>query len=422
MRGKHLFEKLGDIRANAISIFKERLCSKTVNGFKVAGWHNYFKSGRIGTTGSALPLLFFSEIGEEIPQFEEIIKGLQLSQYKSPPEKLGGWAILSINKWPIVEGTAWPVKALTKIPINFTRETIFLGEKWLIDNQNDDGGWGSDKRNLSRTLLTCLGISSISTITAPQWESVSNAIEWLNKSRRGDYGWGFNANSDSTVYHTALVANTMLDIGIKGNENIIIDSLKYLELNWNPFETNYLRETYDINTVNGYTRIILDHDTNSEVVKLLLRTKPNWSFNQILNAIIGFAEYHENKGFKHPETNIESIWTIIPRAKIANDCLCFFSYLFKGQNNFISTVKFNTHSHKSRSILLLMIFFKNLRNFLIKTRLILFLSILSTIAAFLIVSNLYRNGLLTAKEIALSIIIPIILFILNFLVQKSVKR
>ena len=89
-----------------------KMCTREHGNHITSGWHNFFAQGKIGTTGTATPYLFFHHLGQ-IPEEQKLISTLIDLQNNDSDEHKGGWPILSIARVPTVEGTAWPLKALT---------------------------------------------------------------------------------------------------------------------------------------------------------------------------------------------------------------------------------------------------------------------------------------------------------------------
>jgi squalene cyclase len=222
-----LLEQLQNYVQEVGNFLNSKITHNQKNNLPIAGWHNYFKPGRIGTTGSAVPLIFFHNTKITFPFRAEVLNFLLSSQCAS-----GAWSILSLAELPSVEGTAWPLKALHLAGNNDTRISLYKAEDWLISQQNEDGGWGSNKLNKPRTLLTCVVVESLTSLSSPAIVTINKALNWLTQSQRRDGSWGMELGNEGTVYHTCKVLNTLLQAGLSTNDPRIQKGMSFLKERW----------------------------------------------------------------------------------------------------------------------------------------------------------------------------------------------
>lgn len=295
------------------ALFLARIATDTSGGVAIAGWHNFFTPGRIGTAGSAVPLLFFHDIGVELPARAQVLNGLQRAQFKDAGENLGGWAILSVGGTPTVEATSWCMQAIALVGDSEARESLHLAERWLLSNQQNDGGWGSDRANDCRTLLTARSIIALTTISAMARSSISRAVEWLTRVQRPDGSWGALAGDDGNVFHTSLVVDTLLRVGLSRNDARVTRAALYLERSWSPLSLRFLSETYDVREQDGYRRVALEHDVDAAALQALTELQPEWALGRILGTINCLIEAHRSSGSFNPPAQRLSLWHVVPQ-------------------------------------------------------------------------------------------------------------
>lgn len=78
--------------------------------------------------------------------------------------------------------TATAVVALTLVDESMYAERLAAGVRWLVENQNSDGGWGDttiSKTNLSTTLLCWSALSLRETF--PAGDAITQAEEWIRR-------------------------------------------------------------------------------------------------------------------------------------------------------------------------------------------------------------------------------------------------
>lgn len=192
----------------------ERSCRDGNPG--MAGWYHYLDDSRPGVTASAVGLLLHRMTGSRFDREPEVIAYLLSEQAQDPDGRPGGWPVRTTDGFPILEATAWVVRALSLTGTGRpdVAEALRNGARWLVDNQNPDGGWGSYKGQPSRTFHTALAVLALteSGIAAPA--TFPTAAEWLRKRAvAGHPAWGPQDGASPTILHTAIALLALGRIG-----------------------------------------------------------------------------------------------------------------------------------------------------------------------------------------------------------------
>lgn len=124
--------------------------------------------------------------------------------------------VSNVNKVGVVDATAWSCLALSMCnteEVNFDT-TINNSLAWLIDSQNDDGGWGLIKNSPSRIVSTTVAlraISSISSSTSELSTAFHRGIRYVLGSAMQSGGWPDQHGREclgSTAYALILLSET----------------------------------------------------------------------------------------------------------------------------------------------------------------------------------------------------------------------
>lgn len=362
----------------------------------IAGWHNFFKPNRIGTTGSAMPLIFLDAQRIRLPHKDEVINKLRTSQFPH-----GGWAILSLGEQSTVEGTAWPMRALALVGGRQTRDAVHLAEEWLLSQQMD-GGWGSTRLNQPRTFITVSAMESLSVLSSRPSDHISCAVDWLARSQRKDWSWGPTLGEDGTVVHTAMAIRALVAAGLSPSDARIVHALSFLRDRWIPDADAFYSERYEVNqTLDKYARVTVDHDSNAIVIQTLLSLHPDWAFARILPAVQSMVAPFVLSGTLNPAGTEPSIWNIIPRAEAFSAVLKHLPAAENGRAMYFNGVTICTADpNLATPVDVARIALKQrVSRYLSATTLLLVGSIVITLA----ICGLYFKREITGKEVLLSL-------------------
>jgi hypothetical protein len=113
-------------------------------------------------------------------------------------------------------------------------------------------------------------------------------------------------------------------VGVPAADPHIASGLSFLKDKWNPDSKNFLQEIYDVHFSGTYSRVIVEHDVDAEVIQALLKVRPTWASALLLSAARNMVNLYLREGRLTPAGMQPSIWNIIPRATAFFDLLHHF--------------------------------------------------------------------------------------------------
>jgi hypothetical protein len=283
-----------------------------------AGWHNLSREGRIGTTGTALPVLFLRAVGQPIPERDAVLTALRESQ--TPDDEGAGWTILSLSgSRPNVEGTTWPLRALSLAGDREDAQRVQEADLWLTSQQNEDGGWGSTKGSDSRLTLTTSAISALILGGVRNREALDAAQDWLVRTQRsGDGSWGPTHGESGTAHHTCLAIMSLLELGARRIDQALLVAREFVLDAWKPRPQTIQTEVYDAHDPHlpdHYRKVILEHDVDALVCQALLRLGQPGD----ITTVVGGAQRLLEIPYDALQVDQVSLWNVLPRAFLAHE-------------------------------------------------------------------------------------------------------
>ena len=213
------------------------------------GWYHELARPEPGTTATALGLLAFVEAGHPFEYFDEGLALLAARQARSDDGlRDGGWATKTSLGMPVVEATGWIARFLARARCDLREDApdTRRAYRWLLRNQNPDGGWGSLHGCPSRVWLTCLALRALSQLN-PYDPAVDRGVEWLTADRTAHRpGWGPTPASRPTVTHTAFALVTLAEARPELRTERLLDAYDWLLDHLDPDDDHTWIETYDV--------------------------------------------------------------------------------------------------------------------------------------------------------------------------------
>lgn len=381
------------------------------DGKALHGWHNFFEQ-KVGSTGSAIVLVYFKRTRQDFEDTENVLKSI-LDARKENNDKCS-WAILHIPHLNTIEGTIFPMLSL----VEYNSESkynniIFDTVSWILQTQLNNGGWNSNgnPNSPARVNLTCNVLDLLDKLKGEyNPNNFDRGINWLINSQNKDGSWGEVTGKTGNIFFTAKALKTILKSGNKISHQNVLKATNYIVSNYCK-NHSFIAESYDIKFNDGYNRIVLEHDIRAEIIELYCVCPNLFSDKFIFSILADALEYYKENKFINVENSLkkQTIWTIVPIAtaitkmyeKILPQAEQHWGLLF---DKFI--VSDMSEKVNSNLQFVFSYFIKPLKN---KKIFLWSIAFLCTIA----VVTLFVFQIISFKELLLSVIIPIILFLLG---------
>jgi hypothetical protein len=213
------------------------------------GWYHDLTRPEPGSTATAVGLLAFTEARRVFDHFDEGLAYLSSRQISSGDRLAdGGWSTKTSLGMPVVEATAWIARFLARARCDLREDApdVRRAYRWLLHNQNPDGGWGSLLGCPSRVWLTCLALRALTQLN-PYEPAVERAVEWLIADRTGQRpGWGPTPTAAPTVTHTAFALVTLAEARPGRQCEEVLAAHDWLRDHFAPEDEHTWIETYDV--------------------------------------------------------------------------------------------------------------------------------------------------------------------------------
>ncbi|MFC7393981.1 prenyltransferase/squalene oxidase repeat-containing protein [Scopulibacillus cellulosilyticus] len=165
----------------------------------------------------------------------------------------GGWGFSENNSsLPDIDDTQAALRAISRFTLdhNEYRKAWNAGVKWLLDMQNDDGGWGSFDKNTHQSIITLLPIENLKdtfidpstadltgrtleffgnylrlTIRHPRIES---GVRWLIENQKDDGSW-YGRWGVSYIYGTWAAVTGLKAVGVPSHHPAIQKAAEWIK-------------------------------------------------------------------------------------------------------------------------------------------------------------------------------------------------
>jgi hypothetical protein len=260
----------------ALSLLRQRFLhdqDKYVGG----GWYHQLEAEDPGATATAVGLMVFDSCNEVFERTGDALAFLSDKQLKSDDPLIdGGWATNTSLGHPVVEATGWIARMIgtTRCALVPGAPSAERAHRWLVENQNQDGGWGSLRGCPSRTWLTCVALRGL--LPLDPWDpAIQRGVAWLLSHRNNHVdAWGETATAPVTVTHTAMVLLTLAEVMPPPTDDAIVHAYQWLAEKLEAdasFDRHAQQETYPVTAGPARFRLNLWHYGMPVAVAALLR-------------------------------------------------------------------------------------------------------------------------------------------------------
>ncbi len=153
------------------------------------------------------PQLFAADATEE-PLLYKTIEGTK-KYIVEQQNRDGGWPLLPGNESE-VETTAFAIWALIDAGWGTGSQVIRMGIAYLRHAQQDNGSWNN---NTAHTAFALIALSTAETDPEARFEG----LQWLRKAQNPDGSWAKQPRSPNNILYTAAVLTAFKRLGFKGN-------------------------------------------------------------------------------------------------------------------------------------------------------------------------------------------------------------
>lgn len=422
------FSKINEVRVRSLKLLNDDI--KIISNR--AGWHHFVGDQKIGNVATAQGIIIHSYLNSSNSSLNKLFTTLREAQNQSEND-LGGWSfITSTQDIPTIEATSWVLLGLVAGGEDSNSEIITKGKDWIINNQNNDGGWGSRKDLTSRVYTTFLACYCLSVIEPNLFKIndpiIRKAMLWILRCQNTDSGWGAAFGEKSSAIHTAfgLFALHIMEYGVK---NEVEKGIQYLYSQWDTetmWEDTLKLEQYDLPTEGEtFNRITFHYFPTAWIITTLFTIGESIFQEQLFSSVDWLIKSQNDDGnwsisnvpknrFWSIHDGILAIKTFQDKAISSQgvDSMIMFDKFFiltKSHKSFVRLAKFTTLILLFLGALMGLIFSSIIEETWVKTNwawLILGVYVTS-------IYPLKRFNFITLKEAIISLAIPALLLIIG---------
>ena len=201
------------------------------------GWHQHLGTNKIGIVATSIALLYYKMIGKPCREEEQCLSFLGKRQNQD-----GGWPYISnTNGESNVESTCWALQALKRYnEVNTYDEIIRKGIDWIVSQHtfiaDNDSGWGFIKESVPRVYITALVLRTLVMLGRKDLQEFESAKQWLVNAQNEDGGWGELSDRGSSFFFTSYVIVSLLECGYQKTDSVIKKAKTWLEMRLREFD------------------------------------------------------------------------------------------------------------------------------------------------------------------------------------------
>lgn len=218
------FQKIDEAVERSLNLLRRTYHAGSGSG----GWYHRLDGEQPGPSATAAGLAAFLLFGRQFDGLPSGVAFLRLRQIDAADPALdGGWAVNTSAGRPVAEATALVPRLLNLAGLAFTPDGPDLGRacRWLLSNQNSDGGWGPFQGQQSRVWLGAMALRALAALQ-PSDPGVRRGVEWLLRARDPrTLAWGELPGGLPTVTHTGFVLTALADVEARSRQRDVTDAL-----------------------------------------------------------------------------------------------------------------------------------------------------------------------------------------------------
>jgi hypothetical protein len=268
----------------------------------LVGWTQFLVGDSVGVLSTAQGILVYIAAGATNHDFTANIETLRKLQNAD-----GGWpvrrALIGHSERSITESTVYSLWALSSAGLDLQDTTIVRGIEWLERAKTKDGGWGSTLDPVrTRIYPTAFAARYLADVTGSS-TAVKQAIAWLRDAQNLDGGWGVLRSAEptgsgaSTAVHTAHALHALLAAGSEPSETPAQSAIRYLQSSIHVAEGEPWPSTSEVETVDADAALDFRHFTTPWVVTALLRSGSSVGDSTIVAAVRWLLSEQHSLGY-----------------------------------------------------------------------------------------------------------------------------